>query len=267
MIAAAARSKADSYVFDLEDSVTIAQKPNARALVTKALSEARSTHAFVCARINSVGSGFCSDDLAAILPRESHIDAIVMPKVDSVEDIEYVSRYLDASTRPVSSATPLNKLEPMNALLGSSLLQSIAAPLDFNLLRDYCADVGITRTPSRTELLYARQHVVTAAVANGVQAIDLVCVEYTNDQVLQEECLEGATWGFTGKQVIHPRQVEIVNAAFSPSQSSIDWAQRIMKGVQEAGGRGRGAFTLDGKMVDEPVVKQAMRILNREQIQ
>lgn len=78
----------------------------------------------------------------------------------------------------------------MNALLGSSLLQSIAAPLDFNLLRDYCADVGITRTPSRTELLYARQHVVTAAVANGVQAIDLVCVEYTNDQVLQEECLE-----------------------------------------------------------------------------
>jgi citrate lyase subunit beta-like protein len=152
------------------------------------------------------------------------------------------------------------------------LLSSQQSISSFSYARDYCADLGILRSPSRLELLYARQKLVATAVAAGVQAIDLVCVDFKNDSILQEECTEGSNWGFTGKQVIHPRQVAIVNASFKPrfidaplisSASSMEWAERIIKAAEDREReRGVGAFELDGKMIDEPVMKQARRILS-----
>ncbi len=128
---------------------------------------------------------------------------------------------------------------------------------------DYCADTNVLRTPSRLELLYARQSVVVAAVAHGIQAIDLVCVDYKNGKVLEEECVEGRQFGFTGKQAIHPSQIEMIHKVFSPSKLEIEKASRVLEGYKAHSELGKGAFSLDGKMIDMPVVKAAQKMLDR----
>ncbi|KAJ3087373.1 hypothetical protein HK102_011228, partial [Quaeritorhiza haematococci] len=128
---------------------------------------------------------------------------------------------------------------------------------------DYCADLGLIRTPSRLEMLHARQSVVTAAAAYGLQSIDLVCVDFKSDEVLEEECTEGRQWGFTGKQAIHPKQVPLIQKHFAPAPADVERATRIMQGYEEHLAKGIGAFNLDGKMIDMPVVKWAQKLLAR----
>jgi citrate lyase subunit beta-like protein len=128
---------------------------------------------------------------------------------------------------------------------------------------DLCADTGITRTPGAQELLYARSSLVMHAAAFGLQAIDVVQTNFTNNELLEAECKTGSQLGFSGKQVIHPAQVEITQAAFTPSAEAIEKAQKIMEGAQIAQADGMGAYSLDGEMVDLPVVKRAETILAR----
>lgn len=124
---------------------------------------------------------------------------------------------------------------------------------------DYFKD--LIRTPSRREMLFARSAIVTAAVANELQSIDLVCLEYTNDATLETECKEGRELGFTGKQAIHPRQLDIIHQSFSPRPQEIEYAMKIVQGYEAHAKQGFGAFGLDGKVVDMPVVKWAQRCL------
>lgn len=98
---------------------------------------------------------------------------------------------------------------------------------------------------------YARQALVTHAAAYGLQSIDLVCIDYQSDQILEEECVEGRQWGFTGKQAIHPRQVDIIQRVFAPSEKDVAFAKRIVEGFDEFVKKGVGAFSLDGKMVSD----------------
>ena len=129
---------------------------------------------------------------------------------------------------------------------------------------DFALDVGLERTPSLLEMLYARQSIVVAAVAHSLSAIDLVCTDYkdTSGQgALARECQDGVTMGFTGKQVIHPTQVEVVQRMFSPSESKVNWAVRILVANEKAVTDGRGAWTLDGKMIDAPVIKMAEKLV------
>jgi len=126
--------------------------------------------------------------------------------------------------------------------------------------------LGLIRTESRKELLYARSAVVTTAVAYGLQSIDLVCLNYNNESALETECQEGRELGFTGKQAIHPRQIPTIHRAFAPQQSEIEYASRIVAGYEEHSKQGVGAFGLDGKVVDMPVVKWAQRVLEKAQL-
>ena len=106
----------------------------------------------------------------------------------------------------------------------NNLLESVMCNVFYSFLQstvaaeDYCADTGLVRTPSRLEMLFARQTVVTAAIAYGLQAIDLVCVDFQDEKTLREECDEGRTFGFTGKQAIHPKQIDIIQALFMPAE-------------------------------------------------
>lgn len=111
------------------------------------------------------------------------------------------------------------------------------------------------------ELLYARSAVVNAAKSFGLQAIDLVCIDYKNLNQLEKECLNGKSFGFTGKQAIHPDQVELINSIFTPSKEEISWALEVVKGYQEHCTKGVGAFNYEGKVIDLPVVKIARKIL------
>jgi citrate lyase subunit beta-like protein len=132
---------------------------------------------------------------------------------------------------------------------------------------DFALDLSLTRTPGLSEFLYARSAMVTAARAyNLPSVIDLVCTDY-KDKSAQErfatECENGKSLGFNGKQCIHPSQVDACQSIFSPSEKEVEWAVRIVIANDEADRQGRGAWTLDGKMIDAPVVGKAKAIVSR----
>jgi citrate lyase beta subunit len=130
---------------------------------------------------------------------------------------------------------------------------------------DYAADVGATRTPEGTEVLYARSAIVAACAAHGIQAIDLLYLDFKDAVGLRREAARGAGLGYVGMQVIHPNQVPIVQEAFTPNDAAIEQARRVVRAARESLSAGRGAFALDGKMVDMPIVRAAERVLARAQ--
>ncbi|TPX69297.1 hypothetical protein SpCBS45565_g02544 [Spizellomyces sp. 'palustris'] len=255
---------ADSIIYDLEDSVPVNRKGTARQLVFQALEQHDVGKSEKTVRINAVGSGLEVDDLSVVL-RSKYVDALVVPKVQSAKELEFVSRMID-SIAPESSRANIRILACIESALGIMNIREIAQadPRIDGLVfaaEDYAADTGLIRTPSRQEFLYARQRVATAASAFGLQAIDMVCVDYQNVDILKEECREGREWGFTGKQAIHPKQLETIQRIYSPSEKDIERATKIVEGYQEHMKKGIGAFNLDGKMIDMPVVKWAERLL------
>ena len=128
---------------------------------------------------------------------------------------------------------------------------------------DFIADMGAERTPDALELLYARSRLVMYATAFGLQAIDLVTVNFKEREVLEREALQGAQLGYSGKQVIHPAQIVPVQQVFTPSEQEIAAATRILAEASRYAEAGKGAFSLDGQMVDRPVIKRAESILAR----
>ncbi len=122
---------------------------------------------------------------------------------------------------------------------------------------------GATRTPEATELLYARLAVVTACAAFDLQAIDIVTIDFRNPEIVRAEAEFGARLGFAGKQIIHPSQVEPVQTAFTPSDEAIAYARRVVETFEAHQGEGKGAYELDGKMIDLPLLKNAQKVLAR----
>lgn len=135
---------------------------------------------------------------------------------------------------------------------------------------DFALDLSLTRTPSLTEFLYARSAIATAARAHALPStIDLVCTSFRGPEglkILKEECLQGKGLGFNGKQCIHPTQVEVVQRAFAPGEKEVEWAVRVVIGDEKADAEGRGAWTLEGKMIDVPVVGKAKATVKRAKL-
>ncbi|KAG0227372.1 hypothetical protein BGW41_003845 [Actinomortierella wolfii] len=257
---------ADCLVYDLEDGVAFNRKNVAREMVLDALEASEHRKAEKAVRINAVGSGLEFDDLNVVL-RSSRLQAIVIPKVQSAKDIQFVSHMVD-SVAPFITRKNVRIIASIESALGVMNLKDIAnADPRVDALvfaaEDYCADLGLTRTREGTEMLYARSAIVTAAHAYGLQAIDLVCMDYKNDEILQEECEFGRRMGFTGKQAVHPRQLDIIQTCFLPSAHEIARAADISEGYQEHARRGVGAFNYNNKVIDLPVVKWAEKILSR----
>jgi citrate lyase subunit beta/citryl-CoA lyase len=125
---------------------------------------------------------------------------------------------------------------------------------------DLAADIGATRTPEGTEVFHARQHVVLAAAAHGVSAIDTVFTEYTDHDGLRAETATARQLGYDGKLAIHPEQVSVINDAFTPDEEDVEWAQRVVSARERAD---RAVFEVDGEMIDAPLVAQAERIVER----
>ena len=161
----------------------------------------------------------------------------------------------------IESAKALSSLSEICSTATSQLDGLIFAAEDFAL------DLSLTRTPSLTEFLYARSAIATACRAHNLSStIDLVCTSYKGEEgmkTMEEECLGGKSLGFNGKQCIHPDQVPIAQNAFAPSEDEATWAVRIIIADTKAGKQGRGAWTLDGKMIDAPVVGKAKSLVSR----
>jgi len=256
----------DSICMDMEDGVAINRKTEARATIVKALQELDFGKSEKLARINSVGSGWEKDDIDAVLPY--HPDGIVIPKIESFDQIEWGSKIIESAELkygwPANSVRILVGVETAKGILN---LKEIATHprLDAMIFggEDFAASIGATRTPEATELLYAREAVVTACAAYDLQAIDIVTIDFKNLDILRVESEFGARLGYSGKQIIHPAQVEPVQSAFTPSDEAITYAKRVVDAFEASQKEGKGAFALDGKMIDMPLLKNAQKVLDR----
>lgn len=257
----------DCICMDLEDGTALSRKAEARAVIAQAVKELDFGRAECCIRINGVGSGFERDDLAAALAARP--ETIVVPKVETAEQVQWVSGEIEsyelANGLPLGGIRLLVGVETARGILNLKEIAGADKRLEAIIFggEDFAASVGATRTPEATELLYARLAVVTACAAFDLQAIDIVTIDFRNPDIARAEAEFGAKLGFSGKQVIHPAQVEPVQAAFTPSEEAIAYARRVVETFEAHQGQGRGAYELDGKMIDLPLLKNAHKVLER----
>ncbi len=256
----------DSICMDMEDGTAVNKKADARAMIAKALQELDFGESEKLARINSVGSGWEKDDIESVLPYRP--DGIVIPKVESFDQVEWAGKIIEAAELkfgwPMNSIRILIGVETAKGILN---LKEIAAHPRLDAIifggEDFAASIGAVRTKDAVELLYARQAVVVACAANDLQAIDIVTIDYKDLEALKIESQFGAGLGFSGKQIIHPNQVSAVQEAFTPSEDAIAYARRIVETFETSQKEGKGAYALDGKMIDMPLLKNAQKVLAR----
>ncbi|MFN8399762.1 MAG: CoA ester lyase [Anaerolineales bacterium] len=258
----------DSICMDMEDGTAINKKAEARATIAKALQELDFGASEKLARINSVGSGWEKEDIEAVLPY--HPDGIVIPKVESFEQVEWASRIIeDAELKHGWKVNSIRILIGVETAKGILNLKEIAAHPRLDAIifggEDFAASIGAVRTKDAIELLYARQAVIVACAAYDLQPIDIVTIDYKDLEALKVEAEFGARLGFSGKQVIHPNQVQAVQEAFTPSAEAIAYARRIVETFEASQKEGKGAYSLDGKMIDMPLLKNAQKVLYRAQ--
>ncbi len=256
----------DCICMDMEDGTAHNRKEKARETIASALQELDFGNAEKLIRINGVGTGLEADDLAMTLLH--HPDGVVIPKVESLAQIEWLSEQIEAMEN--DQGWELNQIRiiaVVESAKGFINLKEIATHPRLDALifgaEDYAANVGATRTRGGLEILYARSKVVLHAAANDLQAIDIVFTNFKDSVNLKIESLQGAQMGFTGKQIIHPNQVGPVQDAFSPSDAAIDYAQRLLEAFEAAEAEGAGAIDFEGKMIDMPLVKSARSVIER----
>lgn len=272
--------------YDLEDSVTPDKKPDARLQLRDFLHESHAPGIKEQAvRINSVDSGYALQDLTEVL-KAPNLDAIVIPKVNSASDLNFVTEVIQhqlPDRHPSGKVTgkegtdkpPIRLIALVESAKSLMNLDSIcrASPYLSGLIfaaEDFALDLSITRTPSLSEFLYARSAIVTACRAHNLPStIDLVCTQFRGEQgikTLEEEAIGGKNLGFNGKQCIHPTQVETAQRIFSPGEKEVEWAVRVAIADEKADKQGRGAWTLDGKMIDVPVVGKAKSVVKKAEL-
>lgn len=295
MLAKTQSLSVDTVIYDLEDSVAPNAKATARGLVARHLSDDSMSSISRCpkevaVRINAVDTGLALQDITEVLQLGKHVDTIVVPKVQGPADLHFVAdvirrvaprRLLNTDSQGAMAeldSRPLNILALIETARGLSDINSIcrAAPttglsgIAF-AAEDFATELGLSPLPDRRELLFARSSIVTATLAHNLASvIDLVSTDIPSDdasrKALQQDTQEGRALGFTGKQCIHPLQIEAVQRAFEPSEESVKWAVRVREGDKQARAKGNGAWKLDGKMIDMPIVKRAMALLERAEL-
>ncbi|HEU0291874.1 MAG TPA: CoA ester lyase [Anaerolineales bacterium] len=257
----------DSICMDMEDGVAMNKKGEARAVIAQAMKDLDFGASERCIRINSLGSGLEKYDLAAALT--ANPDAIVVPKIESARQVKWVSDHIEthelSSNKQIEKIRLLVGVETAKGILNIKEIAEADKRLEAIIFggEDYAASVGAVRTKEATELLYARQATVAACAANYLQAIDIVFIDFKDPEGLRGEAEQGAGFGFSGKQIIHPNQVSVVQEAFTPSDSAIEYARRIVESFESSQREGKGAYALDGKMIDMPLLKNAQKVLDR----
>jgi len=255
----------DGLIFDLEDAVAVGEKDAARILLRNALRSLDYGDKEIVVRINGLESPFWADDLREVIPRGP--SAVLLPKTQSRDDVERLSSELSDLEREYGLAQGLVSIVPLveSALGLENAFEIAKAGSRVNGLllgaEDLTANLEARRTKGGEEILYARSRIVAAAKAAGIQAIDTPFTDVNDEEGLAEDCAFARRLGFNGKAVISPRHVDEVNAAFGPGEDEIRWARRVMTAVERAEGEGRGAVSLDGKMIDAPIAARARQVL------
>ncbi len=272
MLTKSIASAADCLILDLEDAVTPDRKDDAREIVAGWLGDVDFEGKERTVRMNPLDTPWGLKDLEVTMRNAP--DAYVVPKVSTLNELETISSEISKWEREyghpedsvglilVSTETPLGALNvPTFTQCDRVIALSWGA-------EDLSAALGAPRNrrPDGSYLdvyVHCRNMVLLSAVAGGVQPVDTVYVDFNDSEGLIEDCQEAAWMGYTGKITIHPNQIEIVNAAFSPSPEEIDEAERLIEAFAEAEKEGLMAISFEGKMVDVPHLTRARKTLDR----
>jgi len=267
MIGKSAESDADCLVFDLEDSVPVSEKEKTRKTLTDALKQIDFKQKEMAIRINSLPTEFAHPDLIQAVEARPH--AIVIPKVESAQDIIFV----DSVLASLEGKHALSEMITIQALIETARgVQSVdeiskaskrLTALIFGI-GDYLADIGARVSDLNADVIamcvYPRVKIVIAAAAAGIDAIDSVYPNFKDDAGLRADAGRGVTMGFKGKWVIHPAQIATVNECFTPSTDEFKRAKRLIEAYEKAKAAGTGAITVDDRMVDEANIRMAQKL-------
>lgn len=255
---------ADVLIFDLEDGVPEAEKDVARRRVAAALGGVRGGPArFV--RVHEAGASELEADLQAIA--RVGLQGLVLPKVQGPADVLRVCRWLDQhETRagiPSGSVGLLAIIESARGLVQAPAIASVTPRLVGLMFgaEDFALDMGLFSHPGQGLVNYARSALAMAAASGQIRAIDKVFTDIGDPDGLVVEAQRARDLGFAGKAVIHPGQVGVVNEIFSPTEVEERWARRIVEAFERRADE--GPATVDGRMVDRPILERARRILER----
>ena len=254
---------ADIVCFDVEDSVPDNEKVKARKLIKTALNSRKLYKSSIFVRTNSPSSGKIPSDLKEIV--QKGIDGIEIPKVNNVGEMKKIEKIL-------SSLEKTKKLKPIQIIPSIESAEGVVNTYDiasygkrisavifgvFDLLND----LGVEYTKNSEGEKYSRRKIPVDAHAAGVAAIDSIWQDLKDSKGLEKDCKLGKSLGYTGKSIIHPDQISIVHKLFHPNKSEILWAEKVCRVYLESTKKGKGATTVEGKMIDEVHFKQAKALL------
>ena len=257
----------DAFVPDMEDSVPWDEKANARGVTAAYIPELAATGVPVIPRVNSLDTGLLEDDLSAVAG--PHVYGVSVGKMDNPEIVAEVARVLDRAESKAGVESGAIRLVPwiesaeaiVNAYdICKSSDRIVAVALG---AEDFTNDMEIKRTDGDSELAYARGAIAVAARAAGVLALDTPFFAFRDPVALKANSEMSRAIGFKGRFAIHPAQLDIINGVYSPSEDEVAQAQREIEAFEEAVAMGRGSTSLDGKVIDVPVVKRAQALLDR----
>ena len=262
----AALHGADAIILDLEDSVHASEKDAARLLVRNSLRAVDFLQCERMVRINQLPLGL--EDLDEIVPESP--DLILIPKAESPSQVIEANRRIEEIKADYGITRPIWLMPILESALGIENAFAIAKASEQIValtigLEDYTADLGVVKTATGAESLYARQRVVNAAHAGGVQAIDSVFGDVGDMDGLRAWGLSSRALGFEGMGCVHPLQISVIHEAFAPTPAEIEKARKIVAAFNEAHEKALGVVSLGSKMIDPPVVQRALKLMARAQ--
>ena len=253
--------QADALILDLEDAVAPDAKETARRQVLDALAAGGYGRREVLVRVNGLESEWGHDDVAAVAA--SGADAILLPKVESVETIRDLEALLAGCEAPAGMViwcmieTPLGVLHAEEIARASPRLGGYVMGTS-----DLAKDLHCLHTPDRLPVLTSLSLCILAARAHGLAILDGVHLDLDDDEGFAASCRQGLELGFDGKTLIHPRTIDTANTVFAPSADELDWSERIIAAHSEAAREGRGVVVVDGRLVENLHIENARRILS-----
>ncbi|SJZ86496.1 HpcH/HpaI aldolase/citrate lyase family protein [Garciella nitratireducens] len=260
---------ADSVILDLEDAVSINEKDAARILVRNAVKDIDFYGTEVVVRVNPLSTDFGLEDIKEIAPVKP--DALMVTKATE-EDVRTVSDILTRIEKEEGLEQKSIKIFPLiETAYGLEHIHTIIESSDrvIGILlgaEDLTADLGIKRTRDGEEIFYARSKVAAACKAHGIAAIDTPFSDMDDVEGFCRDVEKAKSLGLTGKAAINPRQVEPIHEIFAPSQEEITHAQRVIQAMEQAKKEGKGVFSLDGKMVDAPIIARAETTIKKAKL-
>ena len=265
MLEKASTADTDILVPDMEDSVPDNEKSNARSLISEKLETLSGKNQSIVPRVNALDTGLTFDDIHAVVNSKTY--GISVGKIESSWDIKEVSKILSQieseKSVELGSTKIIAWIESASAIVNVSSIASASDRMIGSAFggEDFTNDMGIQRSETGIEILYPRSVVAVAAKAAGITAIDTPYVNFRDNDGLEQEIKSVLPLGFKAKFAIHPGQLQSINNLFSPSEEAIEYAKKVIEVFEEAERNGSGATSLDGKMIDVPVVKRARNLL------